>query len=609
MHITHKTRKYQKSGHSDATFLLSNKKGGYLWLGNNNFSHFLGLTHFLDTWELCKTIDNISLDHAPTKILNKYNIIKRYTQETEEEFCLLDKTLYYNIKKYHGGITIDLDMRKLYNPSDTGRFYNIYKKEDALVIEYKKYNDNSKANLQEQFYLVIKGIEKHELLDTWEKRDYPYDAQRNDLGQRWVYKALRLECYNSLNLSFTFGENEKQALKDARRAHEDTKQVKNKLKTYAKSIKTNNDVAYSTAAFALDSLICAPKPSKRRGIFAGHPWFFHFWARDELISLGGIILSQKYTLAKDIINYYITTIGKDGRIPNMYPPSDLGSADAIGWLWLRLDDLLTHLQHKKILSDYYTQKELESLTKTLETSLRNLFKHHLKDGLIQNTALETWMDTHGGTNDVRKGGRIEIQALTLASFKTLSLLYKLTKKSKSTSKQVEKALLHTTKQILFQNGMLHDGFDETLDTTIRPNIFLAYYIYPSLLTKKEWQIVFDKALSKLWLDWGGLSSIAKDHKLFTENYTGQNNRSYHRGDSWYWVNNIAAIALYSVDKKHFSYQIKAIKQASVNEMLWKGVLGHCAEVSSAKVQSSEGCFAQAWSAATLIELLSKVGKG
>ena len=85
------------------------------------------------------------------------------------------------------------------------------------------------------------------------------------------------------------------------------------------------------------------------------------------------------------------------------------------------------------------------------------------------------------------------------------------------------------------------------DYTQRPNVFLAYYIYPNLLKKTAWNKVFDNALRKLWLPWGGVATIDKDSHLFQGEYTGQDNKSYHRGDSWFFLNNMTAICMRKLD--------------------------------------------------------------
>lgn len=86
------------------------------------------------------------------------------------------------------------------------------------------------------------------------------------------------------------------------------------------------------------------------------------------------------------------------------------------------------------------------------------------------------------------------------------------------------------------------------------------------------------------------------------------NRSYHRGDSWFWINNLAAICMHRLDKKKYQQQIKFICEASMKDILFNGIPGHHAELSSASELRSEGCLSQAWSAATFIELVHELKK-
>ena len=112
----------------------------------------------------------------------------------------------------------------------------------------------------------------------------------------------------------------------------------------------------------------------------------------------------------------------------------------------------------------------------------------------------------------------------------------------------------------FWNGnYLADGlYNASRDETIRPNVFIAAYVYPSLLNNANWTKCFSYLLPKLWLDFGGLSTIDKSHHLFCNEYTGENNQSYHRGDSWYWLNNLSALVMHRIDKNKFSVYVNKI---------------------------------------------------
>jgi glycogen debranching enzyme len=150
--------------------------------------------------------------------------------------------------------------------------------------------------------------------------------------------------------------------------------------------------------------------------------------------------------------------------------------------------------------------------------------------------------------------------------------------------------------------------DGKSDFTIRPNIFIAYYISPEILSKKEWESVFDLALKKLWLNWGGITTIEKENELFQPVHTGVDNKSYHRGDSWFFINHIAGISLLRLNEKKYSKKINKIINASIEEMFNSGAIGAISEISSAHSITSFGCHNQAWSNATFIELMNEKWK-
>lgn len=607
MEISHRTRTQAQTGQGRGLFLLSNRKGAYAMFGDNCFSHFCGMTTFLsDEWTLLKSVDDIRLDYPTESVVNRYHSIKRRSKSASEVFRYFGKTLYYEVKDYHGGLTVDLDIRRIYDNSQDGRIYKIYFEQDSIVVEYSKFADASCSGDPEIFYVVIKGTNHFTLLNSWEPRHYSYDESRGEQADRWIYRALRLEVTGELSLTFTVGKDKDQTLHDAQMAWDDQHMISNRMKTYAKSVKTTDRVAYSTAVFALESLVQNINGGlNKTGVFAGFPWFFQFWARDELISVQGLVLAEKYALVKDILMRHVQHVLDDGRLSNTHPPTVRGNADAIGWLWHRFGDLLSHLEKKKLVWDYFSEEELELVRQKLEESLRHLREYHEHDGLIYNDSQETWMDTLGEVDDRRAGARIEIQTLTLSSIKTLRQLYSLLKISSGKGWESWQKRLEARIRDVYLRDCLKDGAD---DHTIRSNLFIAAYVSPELLSKKDWVRVFHKALSVLWLDWGGIASLDKTHPWYCSEYAPQNDRSYHRGDSWYWVNNVAAIAMHRIAPEDFSYHIAEIKRASVNDLLWGGLAGHCSEVSSASRQDAKGCLAQAWSAATLVELLDRVGE-
>jgi glycogen debranching enzyme len=227
--------------------------------------------------------------------------------------------------------------------------------------------------------------------------------------------------------------------------------------------------------------------------------------------------------------------------------------------------------------------------------------------LFTNKEKETWMDT-SYEDDGRKGVRIEIQALFYSLYEAINLLGKLTDSKDvfqyhKEQSEFKKAIRMTFLQDDFP-GLLIDGKnDGHIDKTYRPNVFLAAYVARGLLSTKEWKVVIDAHLKKLYLPWGGIASIDKDDSRFQSSYTGQNNKSYHRGDSWYFINHIAAKVMFELDDEHYKTEIAAIIYASTKDILEEGFAGHASEISSASVQEAHASLAQAWSSATFIELV------
>ncbi|MBW2990628.1 hypothetical protein KY348_02895 [Candidatus Woesearchaeota archaeon] len=615
MHIIHSFNKKRVDEHVKVpvSFLITNKRGNYISLGENNFTHMQGLFFFdSKNWELYKTVENIKLNKKMSSIKNNFfNVQRLYSDNVSESFNLFNESMLYSVKNYIGEIVLELDFRAMFDYDDKGKIYTIAKneKDDNIIIRYDKYTDESLSVLDKTRFLVIKGVKKtkdYKQLDEWVKKNYSYDAGRKSKSEFYTYKALSIKVNNHLDLVFSFSDNKKDAKEHARKVYENRKHLINSYKKYMTHAFTSKNLALNTALKALDDLLVSAETEERSvGVFAGLPWFYQFWARDELISLKALMLKDKYYLIKNILFKYLHSIADDGLIPNRLPgsPGDIKSIDAVGWLFVRIKDYIHLLFSKKIISEYLSVSDLIKIKRALEKAIQDLAHHHSDNGLIINNEQETWMDTKPAN---RKGACIEIQALFLAMINLHNQIAGITK-SKQIFKSLEKEHKQRVRKEFFKQGALYDCVDnDMLSGNIRPNIFLAYYIYPGLLTKKEWKKAFDKALKELWLGWGGLSTIEHTSPLFKPEYTGEDDASYHNGDSWYYVNNYAAIAMHRLDKRYYSKYIRAIVHASKEEMLFSGFIGCCAELSSAKHMKSQGCLSQAWSAASFIELMHEM---
>jgi len=495
-------------------------------------------------------------------------------------------------------------------------------------------------------YLAVKSNNNfYEKNNQWIERHYSIDEERNSPPfKRHVYNALRLR---GSKFVFSMSKNREEAVKECNYIFNNINEIKSREKECffdilkadsvkkiisSKSISNEIKVAYVNTINSLNNLIVENKNSY--GIFAGLPWFFQFWARDSLVSLKSINKLNRQ-LGKKMLFKYLNRMNNDGRLPNLigqHNSKNLGSADAHGWLFFRCKEIADGIEkNKQIINSIKNsirlikenknsnsqrikeylkncslvirKKENEchhfiyEIENSLEKSLNGLLKFHTKDNFEVNAKFETWMDTEF-ENDSREGIRIEMQALRLNMYR---LMLELTQNNKY--KIFENLLKNKIRQRFWNGKVLADGLN---DLTIRPNIFIAAYVYPELLSNKEWEICFDNALKAIWLDWGGLATIDKNNPLFTNESTGENIKSYHRGDSWFWMNNLAALTMNRINKNKFKKQIQKIIEASTEEILWKGCIGCHSELSSAKELTSKGCFNQAWSNAMFIEMVDGV---
>lgn len=638
-------------------FLLTNKKGSYCSFFNAPTSRYQGLFYFDEkTMNMYKFIENIEIfnnNNNISSLKNNFYFIERRKGNIIETFLMPKEfnSLVYELS-YENEIDLILDCKDSYDNREWGRYYEISEEEGCVIVKFTKKTDGKEDSSQdiEEFnlFLAIKS-EKNSYAknNNWIERYYSYDEERkSQLFKRYVYNILRLK---GSKFVFSMSKNKDDVIKECTYIFNNLNEIKNKEKEYffeilkndsIKKILKNNKIskeikiAYVNAINSLSSLIISAK--QNYGVLAGLPWFFQFWARDTLISLKAIDKINS-RLAKKLFYKYLNKTNQDGRLSNLvgqHKSISLGTADSNGWLFFRCNEIIEKInknraiinsikksikiikqnknsnslrvkEYLKKCNEIIKQKENEhhkltyEIEASLEKSLDGLLKFHTKDNFEVNNKLETWMDTEFG-GDSREGIRIEIQALRLNMYK---LMFELTQNQKY--KILENILINNLRQKFWDGKSLADGIN---DFTIRPNIFIAAYVYPKFLSPKEWETCFDNSLKSLWLDWGGLSTIGKNNKLFTDAHTGEDNKSYHRGDSWFWLNNLAALVLYKINKNKFKKYIKKIIEASTEEILWKGCIGCHAELSSAKELSSRGCFSQAWSNAMFIELINEIFK-
>lgn len=440
-------------------------------------------------------------------------------------------------------IKINFDIRQSYDAPTWNRLYTFYEKGGILWVRYSL----------EPVVLGIKMQGGHEIIGKWRECQYPFDQLRNSLPSvLWIYQGIAL--YTD------------RAFIAAGGSEEDVMAELTRLSTWdgPHGGKIHKD-PFKAATASLEALRVYNKEKEIMGLYAGLPWFFQFWLRDSAVSYKALSYSQKSEVLTLLAKEGLRMAGSSAAYYNLAGrPASFKGIDG---------KLLMQLRMK-------------------EFGIREPWHEYANSQFIMNGPKETWMDTIS-----REGACIELQAVKLALLR---------------GNELEYSFRQLVRDRFVVDGVLVDRVDKdgTPDLTKRPNVFLAAYLYPELLTNQEWERTFEAHLDALWLAWGGLSSLDIHDDHFYPYHTGEADfrgvqtipHSYHQGDSWLWINNIAAIAMHRINpKKYYSY-VKRIVSASEKDIVSKGIPGHASELSSASRYEPGGSPVQLWSAATYLEL-------
>jgi hypothetical protein len=486
-------------------------------------------------------------------------------------------TLGHMLAPQHNGLVIStskpstlrivLDARAMYSSPVTGRDYAVTQELEGCLVRYM---DNI---LDWPIFIHIRTTQPIELTQTWKEYLYPRDNQRNsppDHLYSYVLGTIRTNL-----LAIGAGRTAEEARTASAAARRSTHVAPNIGENpHHETLLSQTSTARSTVSHGLRWLQTA------KGLYAGLPWFHQVWSRDELITALGFSREDQHALIDRYLGYPL----ENGELPT-YLGSHTTCADGVGWLCLLVREYGEHsLPHD-------TKKRLRHFLSAAYIQLRE--HRQASHGLIYSGTNATWMDTIG-----RSGFRLEIQCMYAL---VLELLFTLTEDSRYEKEWLQH--LGRIRQLFWRDGYLGDGLG---DAAIRPNVFLAYMLQPDLLGQAEWGSCFEVAILALTCPWGGLASLDRANPAFKGITTGEDNRSYHNGDSWFFVNNLAAIAMHRLDDSRFGKQVVGILQSSTDEILWHNMLGLPGEISSAFELDSFGCGLQGFSGGTYLALLNEM---
>ena len=594
MKIIHRFEKNQitkevPENENNASLILS-RQGSYLWTGVAPASRYQGWFFGFGDNSLIKIIDDIRpKGRGPVVALeDDFLCVKKESHEFTEAFFLPGRnSLVYELDK-PGEIEIFFDIKDPYQSPELGRHYKVWEENHMIVVQFSQ---EGGFPLPEVFVAVCGDIADVKLEEEWIRQDYESDRARGSRpNERWVFKPAVVRAQKII---IAAGMTKESASQSAREAWRDFEKIKNDGLTVPKESdipEIGSDGGKNAAAIAMaweraaNALkILHSQKDGQPALRAGLPWFFQIWRRDEAVSLRGLSFCDQGA-AMAMFWRQMSELEAGGYCYN-------DSADAVGWLFLRAGEFIGEGR--------LNFKETEKVFDVLEKTIARLLAQDTRDVLAVNGKRLTWMDSLD-----RAGAAIEIQALRLNIYSLAAKIAK-TEAQKIRYLKLGEEFAAAVRKVFFDGGRLADNFDAAAgraDFRFRPNIFLAAYIYPKILEKSEWGACFDAAFSALWLDWGGLSTLDKSDPEFHGCDTGDDPVAYHNGDSWFWVNNLAAIVLARLDKDKYKQYIDKIFVASARDILWHGAIGCASEISPALAYAPAGCVNQAWSNATFLEL-------
>jgi predicted glycogen debranching enzyme len=349
----------------------------------------------------------------------------------------------------------------------------------------------------------------------------------------------------------------------------------------------------------------------KKAVIAGYHWF-EPWGRDTFISLPGLMLvTGKYSLAKDILRTFIKYT-KSGLIPNFI--SDKSGIPVYNTVDATLWYVNAVLQYVKYTGDFgFVKDELwEKLQSIIESHQRGtLFGIHMdSDGMLRHGPRLTWMDASVGTDAItpRTGKAVEIQALW---YNTLSAMELLAKKFKEPTLAEKYNSMAKTTHISFnekfwnsQNSSLYDVIDDKApDASIRPNQIFAISLDYTMLDNEKSQKVVEVVNSELVTPYG-LRTLSMGDPKFVGKCMGDSrsrDMAYHNGTIWPWLLGPYVTAYLKVN----DYSIKAREQMLENIILplftvgiHQDGLGTINEIYDCDPPNApRGCISQAWSVA------------
>lgn len=619
-----KTSTFSKKALDDlGSFLLKNTQGDYILQSvYEPTCKSFGFFEFNSTMSTpLKVIDWFGIKNNQVEKINmgEYFVEKYYSSPyiehssenvlEYESYTISPKGGFVYKTNSHLPIQVHLDVRYFDDFSKFGKEYSIYEENGIIYIDFVKKDENSNIAYTEFIAISTPNV-VYTKIERFFEQYHKYDDERKTGSREFIFEALRIDSGGIDKQILVAYANSKEELAEQLKVmqqldkassllNEELKPLTSTTTSSSVPMSVQTQLGYRVGVRKIFDFMHLSQLQEQSKLIAGLPWFFQEWRRDELLSLRAFLEIGESEFVKKKLIEICNSVDENGELKRLEIENSLKSPDSSLLLAKRIEDFIFYEDKQGRYHIHYEDGTIELFHNTL-TSIFNAILNNNWDSTKELVKVEQgdwWRDT---LDWVQYPLGMQVAMLnTISALAILSRLIGNTIKCEEYLDFEQYFKEHIKKVYLKKNHL----YDEPESEIVTGDVFLAYYNYPDLCKREEWVSIFKTTLKHTYLTWGGISSLSKYDSRFKDTYSGSDDVSYHQGDSWYFMNSLAALVLNHCDADEFKDEINTIIQTTTKQLLFQGTLGHIAEVSSANTSQSRGCSVQLWSLALYLELL------
>ncbi len=366
------------------------------------------------------------------------------------------------------------------------------------------------------------------------------------------------------------------------------------------------DKALAWAKISIDALVMN---QRKKGIFAGLPWFDDYWGRDSFISLpGAALVTGDFADAREILRSFAgwqdTNSGSTtyGRIPNLVTASTMAynTADGTPRFVMALRDYVRYSGDTAFAAEMWP---------VVKRSIDGTLKYHTDPlRFLTHDDAETWMDAVGpaGPWSPRGNRANDVQALWYEQLRAGAAMSPAKDKRLTWTRLADSVRRNFEKFVDSGKRLLYDHLraDGTPGRELRPN--QLFDVGSLVLSDDPIALHVFNAVTESLVYPYGIASLSQDDDNFHPFHHFPNyvqDAAYHNGIVWTWLSGkwIDIACGYGLPDLAFR-----VTENMAGQILDRGAVGTLSELIDAAPRPREneprlsGAFSQAWSLAEFV---------